>query len=127
MYTVFMFVVRKPGTTISQFKHHYETKHLPLVLEILGDVMPVRHSRHYLSRAGDTDDAPPLVILGNPDAVDYDCITLIELEDEAHFQHFNEAFANSPRRQELEADQDEFTDRAKLRLVGVESVSVTAR
>ncbi|XPS70833.1 hypothetical protein M3J09_003034 [Ascochyta lentis] len=49
-YTVFMFVTRKPGMTLEAFVDHYENKHIPLILEVLGDQAPVRHTRHYVKR-----------------------------------------------------------------------------
>ena len=125
-----MFVARKPGTSLEAFKDHYENKHVPLVLEVLGDACPVRHTRYYLKRAGPADGAdvpPPLIFFGNPEFIDYDCITMVEFEDEAHFQRFNEVFATSPRRAEVEADQSVFADGSKFRVLAVESPKVTAR
>jgi len=39
-YRVFMFVARKPGMSLEAFVDHYENKHVPLVLEILGGEPP---------------------------------------------------------------------------------------
>jgi hypothetical protein len=128
-FTVFMFVTRKPGMTLEAFIDHYENKHVPLVLEVLDDVAPVRHTRYYLKRnpagAEGTDVPPPLVFVGDAATVDYDCITTVELRDEAHFQAFNEKFTNSPRRKDIDADQEAFADGSKFRVVAVESPRVT--
>ncbi|KAJ4382822.1 hypothetical protein N0V86_002046 [Didymella sp. IMI 355093] len=128
-YTVFMFVTRKPGMSLEAFVDHYENKHVPLVLEVLGDVAPVRHTRYYLKRnsagAEGSDIPPPLVFFGDAATIDYDCITTVELRDEAHFQAFNEKFANSPRRKEIDEDQDVFADGSKFRVLAVESPKIT--
>ncbi|KAJ4359336.1 hypothetical protein N0V95_002260 [Ascochyta clinopodiicola] len=129
-YTIFMFVARKPGMTLEAFVDHYENKHVPLVLEVLGDQAPVRHIRHYVKRnpaaaAEGTDVPPPLVLFGDAATIDYDCITTVELRDEAHFQAFNEKFANSPRKKDIEEDQAAFADGAKFRVVAVESPKIT--
>ncbi|KZM24476.1 uncharacterized protein EKO05_0001979 [Ascochyta rabiei] len=128
-YTIFMFVTRKPGMTLEAFVDHYEKKHIPLVLEVLGDQAPVRHTRHYVKRnpaaAEGNDVPPPLVFFGDAATIDYDCITTVELRDEAHFQAFNEQFANSPRKKELEDDQAAFADGTRFRVVAVESPRVT--
>jgi hypothetical protein len=128
-FTVFMFIARKPGMTLEAFVDHYENKHVPLVLDVLGDAAPIRHARHYLKRVPAGMDGagvpPPLVLIGDAATVDYDCITTVELRDEAHFQAFNEKFANSPRRKELDADQEAFADGAKFRVVAVESPRIT--
>lgn len=127
-YTVFMFVTRKQGMSLEDFVDHYENKHVPLVLEVLGDQAPVRHTRHYLKRHPidqGTEVPPPLVFFGDAATIDFDCISIVELRDEAHFQAFNERFANSPRRKDITEDQLAFTDRAKHRVVAVESPKIT--
>ncbi|KAF3001918.1 hypothetical protein E8E13_006565 [Curvularia kusanoi] len=128
-YTVIMLIARKPGMSMEAFIDHYENKHVPLVLEVLGDAQPVRHTRHYLKRQpsnGDSDDVPPpLLYFGDASTIDYDCITKIELRDAAHFQAFNERFANSPRRKELDEDQEAFADGSKFRVLAVDKVSIT--
>lgn len=126
-----MFVPRKPGTTPEAFKQHYENKHVPLVLKALGDAKPLRHTRYYLQRnpaaQGDADVAPPLLFVGDPSTIDYDCITTIEFEDEAHFMRFNEAFQNSPMKKEIEEDEAVFADQSKFKIVAVEKPFVTKR
>jgi hypothetical protein len=126
-YTIFMFVTRKPGMSLEAFVDHYENKHVPLVLEVLGDVAPVRHTRYYLKRgaAEGNNTPPPLVFVGDAATVDYDCITTVELRDEAHFQAFNEKFATSPRRKDIEEDEAAFADRSKFKIVAVESPKIT--
>lgn len=127
--TVFMFVTRKPGMSLEDFKDHYENKHVPLVLRAVGDAKPLSHSRYYLQRnpaaQGDAEVPPPLLFVGNPETVDYDCITKVELEDEAHFARFTEVFANSPLKKELEEDQAAFADGSKFKIVAVESPRIT--
>lgn len=129
VYVVFMLIARKPGTSLKAFKDHYENKHIPLVLEVLGDVAPVRHTRHYLQRnpaATEGDDVPPpLVFVGDASTIDYDCITKVELRDEEHFQAFNAKYASSPRQEELKEDQLAFSDASKFRVLAVGDISVT--
>lgn len=129
VYVVFMFIARRPGMTLEDFKDHYENKHIPLVLEVLGDAAPVRHTRHYLQRnpaAAEGDDvAPPLLFVGDASAIDYDVITKVELRDEEHFQAFNAKYASSPRQKELAEDQLAFSDASKFKVLAVGSMSVT--
>lgn len=42
--------------------------------------------------------------LETADTVDYDCITTVEFDDDAHFKRFNEVFRNSPMKREIEVD-----------------------
>jgi hypothetical protein len=128
-YTVIMLVTRKAGTTIEQFKDHYENKHMPLIMDVLKDVLPISHTRHYLKRneaaKGDADVAPPLVFMGDASTIDYDCISKIELRDEEHFGQFNAAFVNTPRKEEIQADQDSFADGPSFRAFAIENIEVT--
>ncbi|CAO2647552.1 Nn.00g084740.m01.CDS01 [Neocucurbitaria sp. VM-36] len=138
VFTVFMFIPRKPGMTLEAFKEHYETKHVPLCLAALGDEKPIRHSRYYLQRnasagapqlasANSDDPPPPLLYLGDPATVDYDCISVVEYEDEAHFLRFKEVMQNGPDREKIMADQDAFEDHARMKAVAVESPKVSER
>ena len=114
--------------SLEDFVDHYEKNHVPLIFEVLGDQAPVHHTRHYLKRNTidqGTEVLPPLVFVGDAGTIDYDCITIVELRDEAHFQAFNEKFANSSRRKEIEDDQAAFADGSKFRVVAVESPRVT--
>ncbi|KAF2627824.1 hypothetical protein BU25DRAFT_410476 [Macroventuria anomochaeta] len=115
--------------SLEAFVDHYENKHIPLVLEVLAEQAPVRHTRHYIKRdpadAKGNEVPPPLVFFGDAATIDYDCITTVELRDEAHFQAFNEKFASSPRRKEIDEDQAAFADGSKFRVVAVESPRIT--
>jgi hypothetical protein len=126
-YTVMMLVSRKAGTTIEQFKAHYENSHVPLLMDVLKEVAPVSHTRYYLKRdeakKGGADVAPPMVFVGDASTVNFDCITKVELRDEAHFGEFNKAFM--ARRADIAADQEQFADGSKFRVVGIESTEVT--
>jgi hypothetical protein len=129
-YTIFMLVSRKPGMTLAEFTHHYENIHIPLALDILGDSAPVRHTRYYLKRteasasaAGDPIAAdapgvepPPLVFVGAATSIDYDCISIVEFDDEAHLAKFNEILGNGPRKDEMERDNASFVDMSNFRI-----------
>ncbi|KAH6638118.1 hypothetical protein C7974DRAFT_154673 [Boeremia exigua] len=119
-YVVLMFVTRKPGMSFEAFVDHYENKHIPLVLEIIGDDAPVRHTRHYVrSNPGSAEGSD---VHSPPATTDFDCLTTVEFRDEAHFHR---VFANSRRKQELEDDQAAFSDKTKFRAVAVEDPKVT--
>lgn len=47
-YSVLMYIYRKEGTSPEQFKEYYETKHVPLIQRLSGDLFPTLHSRHYI-------------------------------------------------------------------------------
>lgn len=131
---MFIFVPRKPGVPFEAFKDHYENKHIPVVLKSLGDsndVKPISHTRYFTQRnpaaQGDAEVPPPLLYFGDPSTVDYDCITVVELEDEAHFKRFYETIDKSPLKKEIGEDQDSFADSSKFKILAVESPRVWKR
>jgi hypothetical protein len=132
-YTIFMLLSRKPGTTLEAFTNHYENIHMPLAVKFLGDVAPIRHTRYYLKRAPSSPDAstdapgiepPPLVFVGAPSTIDYDCVTVMEFEDEAHFGRFNEGM-NGPGREEIDRDNALWADMASVRMFAAGGGMVT--
>jgi len=124
-YTVFFLTARLPGTSFEHFRDHYEHKHIPLVLEVLKDVLPLSHTRYYLKRNDNAEGAPPLVLMGDVSTIDYDCLTIIEFRDEEHFGQFNQAYMTSPRKEEMEKDQARRSDPEKFRVIAVDSARAT--
>lgn len=101
--TILMFMPRKAGTSIEQFRNHYEHNHVPLIKDALGGCLPVSHTRYYFD-----------------ESAEYDCITKLEFRDGEHSAQFNDAFATSPRKAELEADQAAFVDGSRMKVMVVE-------
>jgi len=58
-YSVLMQIYRKEGTTPEQFKEYYETKHVPVIQRISGDLFPTLHSRHYVGYVPQAAAATP--------------------------------------------------------------------
>lgn len=132
VFTIFMFIPRRPGMTPEEFRDYYENRHVPLVLSILDkDTQPVRHSRYYIQRdasaQGDAAVAPPLLYLGDPDKVIFDCVTMVEFEDKAHFTRFRDVFKHSPKKLELEEDQKMFEDESRFVALAVQEPMVSTR
>ena len=47
-YRVLMYIYRKEGTSPEQFKDYYESKHVPLIQLLSGDLFPTSHIRNYI-------------------------------------------------------------------------------
>ena len=41
VYSLILFVTRKPGLSLHEFKHHWETTHVPLLKELVGQDFPL--------------------------------------------------------------------------------------
>ncbi|KAB8269093.1 EthD domain-containing protein [Aspergillus minisclerotigenes] len=128
-YTLLAFLTRKPGTTPTAFKSHYENHHIPLLKDILGpDRFPTVHKRYYIPRVEEpipdttaTDPHPPRegVILPSTVAGEFswDCCAEVVFRDEAHYKAFHEALAAQGGR--LRADEERFLDPGRMRVVHV--------
>lgn len=99
-FRVVLFAFRKAGLTPQDFKHHYETVHVPLVRQMTGSLFPLAHSRRYISRL----DAPEHqadenqkaeVISGEASEIPYDAITEMKFETRDDFYKFA-AILNEP-------------------------------
>lgn len=122
-FTLVVFVTRKPGLSPAEFKDHYENKHVPLLQSLAGPTFPISHTRHYLARDSVNPEHPPVFVYGDSEAFTYDAIVEVRFENQAGLQEFQKTML-SP---EVLEDEDRFTDRTKLRAVGMGKTEVTRR
>jgi uncharacterized protein (TIGR02118 family) len=108
---------RKPGLTFEQFKHHYETNHVPLVRRALPTIG--KYVRNYLDlnsvsagrQEGGTDDGPTPY---------FDVITEVWFDDDAAYQGFVDALSNPAVSEMLREDEERFLDRSIVQTYAVE-------
>lgn len=131
-YTIVLFVSRKPGLSIADFKEHWEDKHVPLLKSVAGRAFPLSHTRHYVARvesgagerAGVTSAsgrrasaAAPVVLVGNEEDVAWDGYAELTFRDELHFQQFF-ALVNDPEAADrIQQDEERFSDPSKFKVV----------
>jgi hypothetical protein len=134
-YTVVALIKRKQGITPAQFREHYDSIHVPLLKALVGSAFPLTHIRNYVAQtsAGSNslpeinscaEDFSPVLIFGDPSAVNYDSITMMTWEDKAAFDRFNHAF-NQPEVLEKMAEDDEHYRDSNFNLAYVIDGSVT--
>lgn len=132
-YTVIVFETRKPDMPIEDFIKHYDNTHVPLVKECVGDAFPASHARYYLkrnsaARNGDISAIPPpLIFYGTPEEIDFDCVVIMVFDDFNAFVQFQEAYEKSPRKAEMDADEELFIIKSKLKAFATEDPHVTFR
>ncbi|MCJ1381313.1 hypothetical protein MMC17_004423 [Xylographa soralifera] len=133
-YTIAVFLWRAPHVTPTEFKTHYETKHIPLLLSVMGSIFPKKHTRYYLPKhaAPTSPDNPtptyvPTVFMGTPEDFSYDVIAKLEFEDEKGFHAFFAKFMEPEVSRVLGEDEEKFVLRSMLRSVKVEDGVVTLR
>lgn len=131
-YSILIFAFRKQGTTPEEFRAHYENSHVPLVKDIGGDHFPLSHTRHYIDRAPGKADGternahyPASVLVGTQADFDYDSIAELTFADVTAFQTFFALCQQPDNAARLQADEEQFLDRAKMTVVAVGETLVT--
>ena len=133
-YTIVAFIWRKPGTSPSEFKTHYEN-HILLVLDLAAAVFPLSHSRFYLKRtpeassSSDTSNSNyrPTVLAGTPDDFAYDVYCELVFEDEAASQAFIARIREPEVAAKIAEDEENFLDRQLLKVAAVAEPVITSR
>lgn len=99
MFKLMIFIKRRPDLTLAQFKHHYETAHVPLSLNNLP--LMRKHARNYI-RPAKGEGEPP-----------FDCVTECWFEDKAAAKATAELIANTLKPL-IAADEARFMDRGSI-------------
>lgn len=114
---VLMLVYRNPALTPNQFKHHYETIHIPLMKSLTGKLFPISHTRRYIERA-DSDQAYAASVLGGSQAdFDFDCLSELKFETEKGFRTMSALLASPELNPQVGEDCAAFMDPAKTKVV----------
>lgn len=110
---------RKPGTTPEQFRAHYERFHAAIGRKYLGDLL-LSYKRNYQLEAWGGTSSDPAGFHRRP--FDYDCITELEVADEAAYEAMGTAFADPAASAELLDDELKFLDREATVMLRVDEV-----
>lgn len=121
-FTIVVFVTRKAGISLADFKEHWEKCHIPLLRSLSGTSFPSRHTRHYILRNETDGENDAMVLVGKPNDFTYDGFAVVEFENECAFKTFLPVMSS----QEVGDDEERFTDRAKMRCVALGEVVVTS-
>jgi len=143
-YHIVAFLWRKPTLTPTQFRHHYETQHMPLLTALMGPAMSAKHTRHYITRtenpAISSDPTlsidslssvnakyPTTAYAGDGKDIDYDVYTEMEFEDMEMFTAFAMRLQELEKDGRLQEDEDRFLLMQKRVVVAKEEPCVTLR
>lgn len=121
-YSIVAFLWRKPGLTPNEFRQHYETNHIPLLLDLLGSTFPTSHTRFYIPRqsstanSADTSNANyvPTIFIGDTKDFDYDAYASLVFEDEAAFHAFYARLTDPDVAKTVAEDEERFLWRQKF-------------
>lgn len=116
MFKVMAFLTRRPDLSREAFVDYYETRHAPLILQLMPGIRAYR--RNYL--------LPGDMILGSAASPpDFDVVTEIYFDDRAAYEAGMHAFDDPAVMQRLIADEQNFLDRERTSFVAVEERAST--
>jgi EthD domain len=134
-YIILLIIYRNPSLTPTQFRDYLETKHMPLLQSLAGEVFPRVHSRRYIDRQPTETSAdspsgvsgyPANVLAGSVDFFDYDCVVEHVHESEDAFKVFFAKMMGDPEvAAKLQEDEEVFMDRGRMKAVVVSEVAET--
>jgi hypothetical protein len=124
MYTVVLFVTRNNALTSEEFRDHYEHKHIPLAYSLLAPCWPTDFKRRYLARISRkgfggpaNPNRPPLMLRGEMNELDCDCIAEMTFENEARFQEFYKKIYAKENAAVLAKDEERFLEKGTTRVI----------
>ena len=101
----------KPGISRAEFVDYYETRHAPLVRELMPGIVDYRRNYVQADGAFAFAETPPF---------DYDSVTEIWYRDRAAYDAAIAAVSQPDAAARLAADEENFIDRARTRMFVVE-------
>jgi hypothetical protein len=126
-FSFLLFITRKPTITPAEFKTHWDTKHVELLKSIAGDHFPISHTRRYIARPAEQNNAwPAAVLVGSQEDFTYDGIAELVFWDEQAFRTFLAIVSAEEAAARIVTDEETFIVREKMKAVVMGETSVTS-
>ncbi len=106
IYKIMIFLKRRPGLSIEDFRDYYENHHVPLCLKYAAGLK--RYARHY-----------PTLVVADADELGFDVITELCFEDKTVFELVLDYGSRGQLPADVIADEERVFDRAKTRYTSV--------
>ncbi|KAF2268031.1 hypothetical protein CC78DRAFT_34176 [Lojkania enalia] len=110
VYTLVLFLSRKPGVSLSDFKTHYETTHVPLLKAIVGEDFPLSYTRHYIDRDDTLPFSPAEVFVGSQEDFAFDALAVLTFASKVHWERFKERIKGDGAQKLKTEDEKLFMD-----------------
>ena len=98
-------LTRKPGTSLEQFRRHYETVHAPGAIERIPALARADYRRNFIE-SSEADNLP---------RPDFDVITEITFVDDADYDAFRRSLEDPSVQAWIAQDEARFSDRGRTR------------
>ncbi len=111
-YKILLFMKRRAGMSVADFRAYYENHHVPLALSLGGGAPLARYVRRYL-------EPQPHAETGRNDELAYDVITELWFTDEARWRSTVKYLSTSVMHPDIVADEAQLFDRGAMRMATV--------
>ncbi|OAG08257.1 uncharacterized protein CC84DRAFT_1214777 [Paraphaeosphaeria sporulosa] len=132
-YSVILHVPRKSGISSEEFKHHWETIHVPLVKKLVGYEFPLSYTRHYIERPVATHPVDP-ALDGSGTTVeesqgfsDVDGVAILTFANKEHYDKFSRKLVEAKKHAVYKEDLGGFVDVAALKALFAGETKATGR
>ncbi len=123
MIKIMLMLKKKPGTTRTQFREYYESRHAEFVKQHIGHLL-VRYVRNYPSfTCYFRDDSPE----PEPFDFEYDGITEMHVKDDATFKEIQKILMSPEVHALLAEDEAKFIDRHTIMFLMCEEADTSTR
>ncbi len=108
--TALLFCYRLPSLNPAQFRTYIEETHVPLVRSLLRSNHPLTHTRYYTNKDSG-------FMVGSASFEDADLIAVLTFESAEAMAQSMAARRADGTRERIEADEDRFMDRGRVKVV----------
>lgn len=116
MYKILAFLTKRADMSTDDFIDYYENHHVPLVVSLSGDTLPILYKRRY-TRRGSGNEIRTAVV--GPQ-IDFDVVTEMGFVDRAAYEAWWKEMTSEGVREKLVEDEGRFSDEGRTRIVVVE-------
>lgn len=116
-YTILITVFRKAGMSPEDFHKHYEDVHMPLIRKLAGPLIPLSHTRLYVTREGPECKEKMVQPATNGEGIEYDAIAELVFRDQEHSHNYWKVLYAPETNGALYDDELKFMTRERLRIV----------
>ncbi|KAF2463927.1 uncharacterized protein BDR25DRAFT_362360 [Lindgomyces ingoldianus] len=99
--------------------------HTPLLKEWVGNAFPSTHARYYIKRISRAPEFTPLILYGVLGGVEFNSITIMTFEDDAHAMRFQAKYAEPEVNARMMEDENKYMAKKTIKCFGLGDPRIT--
>jgi hypothetical protein len=114
--TALLFCYRLPTLSPAEFRDYIEDHHVPYVKSLLGQHHPLTHTRHYTHKDESNANGVGIIVSDAVDS-DADVVAVMTFENQEKLKESMNFRYQDGVREKIQADEDKFMDRSRVKVV----------